>query len=87
MAAKKSLMDTMQAFDTAPSTTMERPADTEKTTRPPSRRTKRAITGYFSQGAFTQFKILAAERNKDGQALLEEALNDLFQKYSKPTIA
>lgn len=89
MAAKKSLMDTMQAFDTAPSATMERPpeAASERTTRPPSRRTKRAITGYFSQGAFTQFKILAAERNKDGQALLEEALNDLFQKYGKPTIA
>lgn len=88
MAAKKSLLDTMQAFDNAPVATLDRqPVASETSTRPPSRRTKRAITGYFSQQAFTQFKILAAERNKDGQALLEEAINDLFQKHGKPPIA
>jgi hypothetical protein len=91
MAAKKSLMDTMQAFDkAAPVATLEpiREAEAAKPhSRPPSRCGKRAITGYFSQPAFTQFKILAAERNKDGQALVEEALNDLFQKYGKPPIA
>jgi hypothetical protein len=91
MAAKKSLMDTMQAFDKAtPVATLEpiREAEAPKPpSRPPSRRGKRAITGYFSQPAFTQFKILVAERNKDGQALVEEALNDLFQKYGKPPIA
>lgn len=92
MVAKRSLMDTMQAFDKAtPVATLDHPIGEEPTTkppsRPPSRRGKRAITGYFSQPAFTQFKILAAERNKDGQALVEEALNDLFQKYGKPTIA
>jgi len=91
MASRKSLMDSMQAFEkTAPVVTLEPvngAAQTNKSNRPPSRRNKRAITGYFSQPAFTQFKILAAERNKDGQALVEEAINDLFQKYGKPTIA
>ena len=91
MAAKKSLMDTMHSFDkAAPVATLEPIREAEATkppSRPPSRRGKRAITGYFSQPAFTQFKILAAERNKDGQALVEEALNDLFQKYGKPPIA
>ena len=92
MASKKSLMDTMQAFDkSAAVATLERPVHEAEpvdiTGRPPSRQGKRAITGYFSQPAFTQFKILAAERNKDGQALVEEAINDLFQKYGKPTIA
>ena len=91
MAAKRSLMDTMQSFDKTASVATLEPIREEQATkppsRPPSRRGKRAITGYFSQPAFTQFKILAAERNKDGQALVEEALNDLFQKYGKPPIA
>lgn len=94
MAAKKSLMDTMQTFDkAAPAVeTMERPAEQGRgperaATRPPSRRDKRAITGYVSPAAFQQFQILRAERGKDVQELVEEALNDLFQKYGKPPIA
>ncbi len=91
MASRKSLMDSMQAFEKTAAVVTLAPvngaAQTDKSNRPPSRRNKRAITGYFSQPAFTQFKILAAERNKDGQALVEEAINDLFQKYGKPTIA
>lgn len=93
MAAKKSLMDTMKSFDnSAPTGTMEPPAPaaTEKptaTNKPPSRRDKRAITGYVSPQAFQQFQILRAERGKDVQELVEESLNDLFRKYGKPTIA
>jgi hypothetical protein len=91
MAAKKSLMESMQSFDKAPAVaTMEPPAERaqpERSSRPPSRRDKRAITGYVSPKAFQQFQILRAERGKDVQDLVEEALNDLFQKYGKPPIA
>jgi hypothetical protein len=34
-----------------------------------------------------QFKILAAEQGKTVQALLQEAVNDLFRKYKKDPIA
>lgn len=96
MAAKKSLMDNLKSFDTsAPVATLEpqipvpTPAPTRQqaASRPPSRRDKRAITGYVSPKAFQQFQILRAERGLDVQQLVEEALNDLFQKYGKPPIA
>lgn len=90
MAAKKSLMDTMRSFDTAaPVESLEPPPPAAQRTasRPPSRRDKRAITGYVSPKAFQQFQILRAERGRDVQQLVEEALNDLFQKYGKPPIA
>ncbi len=92
MSAKKSLMDSMQDFDKgAPVATIEPPraASAEKggAGKPPSRHGKRAITGYVPSAAFQQFQILRAERGKDVQELVEEALNDLFQKYGKPPIA
>lgn len=92
MAAKKSLMESMQPFDNkaSSSATMEPqpPQEIAPASQPaPSRRGKRAITGYVAPDAFKQFKILQAERDKDGQQLIEEALNDLFKKYGKPAIA
>jgi hypothetical protein len=92
MAAKKSLMDNMKSFDvSAPSPTLNpsapTPAKQPTTSRPASRRDKRAITGYVSPQAFQQFQILRAERGRDVQELVEEALNDLFKKYGKPPIA
>lgn len=91
MAVKKSLMDTMKSFDTtAPAAPPEPPvpaAAAQPTSRPPSRREKRAITGYVSAKAFQQFQILRAEHGRDVQQLVEEALNDLFRKYGKPPIA
>jgi len=90
MAAKKSLMDNLKSFDTSDSVAALEsppPAAHPTTSRPPSRRDKRAITGYVSPKAFQQFQILRAERGRDVQQLVEEALNDLFQKYGKPPIA
>lgn len=81
-------MDTMQPFDSsAPVATAEPPAPKEVTSRPPSRKGKRAVTGYVSQQAFTQLQILRAERGMDVQELVVEALNDIFTKYGKPPIA
>lgn len=93
MAAKKSLMDTMQSFDkSASSATMEPPAAEQPAADSPakgapSRKGKRAVTGYVSQSAFTQLQILRAERGMDVQELVTEALNDIFKKYGKPAIA
>ena len=92
MAAKKSLMDTMQSFDkSASSATMdppvaEQPVLENSAKGTPSRKGKRAVTGYVSQQAFTQLQILRAERGMEVQELMVEALNDIFKKYGKPSI-
>lgn len=47
----------------------------------------RMLGGHISEPAQRQFKILAAVQDKTVQALLEEAINDLFKKYGKEPIA
>jgi hypothetical protein len=54
---------------------------------PPSRRGKKALTGYFDPEVLKQLKVMAAAEDTTIQALLSEALNDLFKKYGKPHIA
>jgi hypothetical protein len=58
-----------------------------KTRQPPSRQGKRALTGYFGPEVLRQLKVMAAAEDTTIQALLTEALNDLFKKYGKPHIA
>jgi hypothetical protein len=48
---------------------------------------KSNITGYFDPAVKTQLRIMAAEGNTTIQALLVEALNDLFAKRGRPEIA
>jgi predicted DNA-binding ribbon-helix-helix protein len=52
-----------------------------------SRHGKKAITTYLDPKVYRQFKILAVERELSGEALIYEALNDVFKKYDKPQIA
>jgi biotin carboxyl carrier protein len=52
----------------------------------PSRQGKRLIGGHFSPEAAKQLRILAAEEGMTVQALLEEALHDLFVKKGKQVI-
>lgn len=54
---------------------------------PPSRRGKKAISGYFDPAVSRQLHQLALEQDTSLQAMLAEALNDLFEKYQKPPIA
>lgn len=54
---------------------------------PPSRRGKRALTGYFDPEVIKQLKLLAAAEDKTMQALMSEAINELFKKYGRPHIA
>ena len=45
------------------------------------------IAGHFPADVAWQLRELAVERRTTVQALLGEALNDLFQKHGKPEIA
>ncbi|BAZ19069.1 hypothetical protein NIES4071_109540 (plasmid) [Calothrix sp. NIES-4071] len=54
---------------------------------PPSRRGKKAITVHFDPAACKQLKQLSMDEETSIQALMAEALNDLFEKYGKNPIA
>lgn len=68
---------------TAPAAAMS----SHRTTLAPSRRGKRNVSAYIEATAAKQLRLLAVERDGSTQALLEEALNDLFRKYGKSAIA
>ena len=51
-----------------------------------SRQGTRLIGGHFSPDVARQIRILAAEEDMTVQALLEEALSDLFVKKGKKAI-
>ena len=55
--------------------------------RAPSRVGLKAVTVYVDPAAHRQLRILAIETDTSSQALLVDAVNDLFQKHSKPRIA
>jgi hypothetical protein len=50
-------------------------------------RRKRLIGAQFPEAVYRQFRIIAGEQGIGSQALLREALNDLFRKYGKDQIA
>ena len=53
----------------------------------PGRVGKVSVTGYFEPEVRRQLKRLAADNDTTVQALLGEALNDLFAKHGLPEIA
>lgn len=59
----------------------------KSSTQAPSRQGKKALIGYFDPDVSKQLKQLALDQDSNIQELLREALNDLFQKHKKPTIA
>ena len=56
------------------------------TGRPASRRGCRVVTAHVDPAVHRQLRILAIRQDTSGQALLLEALGDLFQKYGLPRI-
>ncbi len=52
-----------------------------RTAQPPSRQGKKAIAGHFDPAVSRQLKQIALDNDTTVQALLGEALNDLFLKY------
>lgn len=63
------------------------PAQTQEPPRSPSREGKRAVAGFFAPEVGKQLKHIALDRDSTVQALLAEALNDLFVKYGRSPIA
>jgi hypothetical protein len=61
--------------------------DTSFSGLPPSRQGKKAITGFFDPAVSRQLKQLALDEDRTVQALLTEALNDLFIKHRRNPIA
>jgi hypothetical protein len=51
--------------------------------RSPARIGKKAVSGYYSLGLSQALNMLALERNTSLQAVLGEAIDDLFRKYGK----
>ena len=65
----------------------QEPTHTNASYVAPSRRGKKVVSGYFDTGVSKQLKILCVENDTSLQALLTEALNDLFIKHGKSPIA
>ena len=57
-----------------------------RSTRQASRVNKASVTGYFAPAVRRQLRRLAADSDTTIQALLGEALNDLFAKHGLPEI-
>ena len=86
MSRKKTLGAALQTFETKrPEPGAAIPAATAQS--PPSRVGKKTIAGHFDPAAARQLKALAVDQDRTVQALLGEALNDLFAKHGKPPIA
>lgn len=52
----------------------------------PSRAGKTNLTAYLSQDYKRNMRLIQAKTSRSLQALIAEALNDLFAKYDVPTI-
>jgi hypothetical protein len=56
-------------------------------TRTPSRIGKKTVAAHFDPAVSKQLKLIGLESDRSTQALLREAINDLFLKYGKNPIA
>ncbi len=84
MARKTSLKNALDKASTGTKRVVKMPATEQKDSRvaqPPSRQGKKAITGHFDPAVSRQLKQIALDNDTTVQALLGEALNDLFLKY------
>lgn len=93
MSKKPSLATALQTFDRSPqlAAAAAAPAEpkTDKTApaKAPTRIGKKAFTVYFGPEAAKQIKQMALDRDINIQELFRESINDLFEKYNKPSIA
>src|SRR5690606_16216390 len=85
MSASQNVNKLKQAMQSMAATTVqERPQSEPQRANPTqhSRRGKRAVTFYVQDAAQKQLRLLSIEVEKSSQALLEQALNDLFRKHN-----
>lgn len=72
---------------TAELTTHQAMPPKPKAARPKGREGKKVISGFFDREVSRQLARLAIDQDRSNEALLGEALNDLFIKYHLPPIA
>ncbi|MGH7083142.1 MAG: ribbon-helix-helix domain-containing protein [Acetobacteraceae bacterium] len=82
VAQKRAKLGSTGVFAEAPAA-----APTTAPAARPDRVGRVAIPFWATAAARRQLRMLAAERDTTQQALLTEALNDLFRKHEKPPIA
>ncbi len=93
MSKRTKLTSALRAFDRSAeispvANTEKQPEEgSQQPTRAPGRRRKKMIAAYFDPAVSRQLKQLGLERDLSNQALICEALNDLFEKHGKPPIA
>lgn len=90
MARKTSLKNALEQASGQPEKVAQSMSLSESPTRtkqPPSRQGKKAITGHFDPAVSRQLKQIALDQDTTVQALLADALNDLFVKYNQNPIA
>jgi hypothetical protein len=91
--AKGNLADLQKALDRGskppPAPQTERTETTARagSYKAPSRENKTPITAYLSPDYKTSLRLIQARENRSIQALIGEALNDLFAKYKVPTVS
>ena len=88
---RKAILDQAMRNDSPVGPESEKPpghssAASNSGTRQASRVNKVSVTGYFDPVVRRQLRRLAADADTTIQALLGEALNDLFAKHGQPEI-
>lgn len=82
------LYEALSPHDRTPAPVAATVPDPPTKTPPACRAGKKALTTYHDPAVSKQLKQLALDLDRESiQSLVEEALNDLFQKYRRPTIA
>lgn len=94
MSKKPSLSEALHSVESRdwpalPSQAIEAPlgGDGLRAVQPPSRQGKKTIAGHFDPAVSRQLRAIGLEHDRTVQDLLSEALNGLFEKYSKSPIA
>jgi len=91
MVKKMNLADSLKKASEPQKITPVKPSEPEQketqTEIPPSRAGKKVIAGHFDPAVSKQLRQLALEHDSTVQALLTEAINDLFVKHRRPPIA
>jgi len=91
MARRTDLATALHQAGTRPaapvSPRQEEPSAAPAGTRPPSRQGKKTVAGHFDPAVSRQLRELALVEDTSVQALLREALNDLFVKRGRAPIA
>lgn len=64
-----------------------RPAAPPSAGKAPSREGKTNITAWLSPDYKASLRLIQSKENRSMQALIAEALNDLFAKYDVPTVS